>query len=292
MRKKNPKPVKRRLFNTYITATVSIAMVLFMLGSLGLVLFNARQISDYVKENVGFTLMLDDEAREPEIVHLQKMIRAGGYAKSTRYIDKETAASELQYELGEDFVGFLGYNPLLASVDVKLHARYMHPDTLAVLEKNFLESPIVNEVYYQHDLVSLINDNLNKIGVILLVTSGMLLIIFLALINNIIRISIYSQRFIINTMQLVGATRSFIRRPFLNKSITAGAIGAIIANVLLAGIIYSYQKELKGIIDLQDQHSLLLLFVLVFLCGIFISWISTRFAVNKFLRLKFDELFY
>ena len=212
--------------------------------------------------------------------------------KSVEYVDKEAAAERLKIELGEDFTGFLGYNPLLSAIDVKLHADYATPEKLAVLEKKFMEYSQVKEVFYQRDIVNIINDNVQKIGFILVFFSGLLLLIFSALINNTIRISIYSQRFIINTMLLVGATASFIRAPFVRRSIWYGLGGALAANVLLFVLMLSYASELTGIIDMEDFKIFGIVFAFVMFLGVLLSWTSTYMSVNKFIRLKFDELFY
>lgn len=287
-----PQKLKKRIFKSYLTSTVSIAMILFLIGVLGIVLLNAERLAKYVRENIGFTLVLNDNVQESEIADLQKALKQTQFVKSVEYIDKETAAARLKEELGEDFTGFLGYNPLLSSIDVKLMADYANAEKLAVLEKKFMEYPQVKEVLFQRDMVNIINENVRKIGIVLILFSGLLLFIFSALINNTIRISIYSQRFIINTMLLVGATDSFIRAPFIRRSLRFGIIGALAANVLLFILMFSYSQELKGIVDMQDFQIFGIVFVTVFLLGILISWSSTYFAVNKFLRLKFDELFY
>ncbi|MGE5394101.1 MAG: cell division protein FtsX [Candidatus Saccharibacteria bacterium] len=287
-----PQKLKKRIFKSYLTSTVSIAMILFLIGVLGIVLLNAERLAKYVRENIGFTLVLNDNVQESEIADLQKALKETEFVKSVEYIDKETAAARLKEELGEDFTGFLGYNPLLSSIDVKLMADYANAEKLAVLEKKFMEYPQVKEVLFQRDMVNIINENVRKIGIVLILFSGLLLFIFSALINNTIRISIYSQRFIINTMLLVGATDSFIRAPFIKRSLRFGIIGALAANVLLFILMFSYSQELKGIVDMQDFQIFGIVFVSVFLLGILISWSSTYFAVNKFLRLKFDELFY
>lgn len=292
MAKLKNKPQKRSLFSSYFSTTISISLVLFLFGLLGLLLINAQRLSDYVMENIGVTLILKEDAREVDVIKLQKKLEATDYIKSTRFVDKETAATELKTELGEDFVGFLGYNPLLSSIDVKVYAGYSNPDSMAVLEKQFLANPEVQEVYYQRNLVKQLNSNMKKISLILLILGGLMFVIFTALIHNTIRLSIYSKRFIINTMQLVGATRSFIRRPFIAKGILHGIYGAIIACFLLLGLFFSYQTELKGFIDFQNPATLGLLALGIFIFGILISGISTYFAVNKFLRLKFDQLFY
>ncbi len=283
---------KKRFLNSWISSLISISLVLILLGMLSLVLINARQLSEYVREKIGFTLVLKDNLKEVEIVRLQKTLNASDYVKSTRYIDKETAAKELAQDLGEDFTGFLGYNPLFASLDVKLYAHYTTIDSLKVLEQNFLEYSQVAEVFYQKDLVTVINQNVKRISLMLLVISALLTFIFFGLINNTIRVLIYAQRFTINTMQMVGASKNFIRKPFLQRSIFIGVYGALIANIILVAGIYTYKKELHGLIDNNDLTTTLLVVAIVFVLGFLISFMSTWFAINKFLRLKFDELFY
>ena len=292
MKDSKPKRIKKRIFNSWITSLISISLVLVMIGMLGLILINATRLSEYVREKIGFTLVLNDNVKEVEIDRLQKVLNAGEYVKSTRYIDKETAAKELTQDLGEDFTGFLGYNPLFASIEVKLYAKYTQPDSLLILEKKFTEYPQIKEVYYQKNLVTLIDKNVKKISFALLLISGLLTFIFVALINNTIRISVYSQRFTINTMQMVGASNTFIRKPFLQQSVFLGIYGALIANTLLLFGFYSYKKELLGIISINNMATLGMVFSLVLVLGIIISTFSTYFAVNKFLNLKFDELFY
>ena len=283
---------KKKLRSSYFSTILTITLVLFMVGLLGLLLLNAQRLSDYVKENIGFSLVLKENAREVDVIRLQKTLDASDFVKDTRFVGKEEAAKELQETLGEDFVDFLGYNPLQASIDVKLFAAYANPDSVAVLEKDFLENTLIDKVYYQKSLVSLVNENVRKIGVVLLLFAALLLFIFVALINNTIRLKIYSQRFIINTMQLVGATRGFIRGPFVNRGMINGVIGAVLANLLLLGFIYSYQKELSAVISFKDVELIFLLMAFVFIMGIVISGLSTCFAVNRFLKMKFDDLFY
>jgi len=289
---KKPQKLKKSLFSSYLTTTLSISMILFLFGLMGLMLINAKRLSDYVMENIGVTLILKDGAKEVDVMKLQKTLEATNYIKSTKFVDKESAATELKSELGEDFVDFLGYNPLLSSIDVTVYASYANPDSLVVLEKKLLTHPEVQEVYYQRNLVKQLNSNVKKITVILLALCLLMFIIFTALINNTIRLSIYSKRFLINTMQLVGATRSFIRRPFLAKSALHGVYGALIACFMILAIFLSYQNELKSFVDFQNPTALVLLVGGIFLIGIFITLISTYLAVNKFLRMKFDQLFY
>jgi cell division transport system permease protein len=289
----NPKPkkIKKRIFSSWFTSMVSISLVLTMLGTLGLILINAGRLAEYVREKIGFTVVLQDNMNEVDVIRFQKMLNATDYVKSTRYIDKEAAAKELTQQLGEDFTGFLGYNPLFASIDVKLYAQYTHADSLLIIEKMFSEYPEVKEVYYQKNLVSVINQNVSKISLLLLILSALLAFIFVALINNTIRISIYSQRFSINTMQMVGASNSFIRKPFLQQSLYWGVYGALVASVVVLGTFYTYKKELTGVISPDDISTAVFVFALVVVLGMLISYLSTMLAVNKYLKLKFDELF-
>lgn len=284
--------LKKRFLNSWITSLVSISLVLVLLGMLSLVLINARHLSESVRENIGFTLVLKDKLKEVEIIRLQKVLNASDYVKSTRFIDKETAAKELTKELGENFEGFLGYNPLFASLEVKLYATYTSTEKLKELEQTFLTYPQVEEVYYKKDLFFLINKNVKKISIILLSLSALLTVIFFGLINNTMRILIYSQRFTINTMQMVGASKNFIRFPFLRRSLLLGAYGALIANIILFLGIYTYKRESQYLINNNNLTGTLLVVASVFALGLLISFLSTWFAINKFLRLKFDELFY
>jgi cell division transport system permease protein len=292
MGKSKPKKLKERIFTSYLTSMVSITLVLFLLGLLFLIILNAGRLSEYVREKIGFTLVLRDELKETDIERLQKNLTAEPFVKSLRYIDKETAALELQKELGEDFTGFLGYNPLFSSIEIRLFAPYTHSDSLALLEKDLMQLPQVKEVFYQRSLVSVINENVKKISIFLLIFSALMLFVFSALINNTIRISIYSQRFIINNMMLVGATRSFVRKPFIRKSILYGIYGAVLSCLLLGAFMFTYKKELSGVIDTHDFRIMGTVFLAVLFLGILLSWLSTRIAVNRFLKMKFDELFY
>jgi cell division transport system permease protein len=291
-KKNNPGKIKKTLFGSYFTTTLSISMILFLFGILGLLLINAQRLSDYMKENIGVTLILKDGAQEADILRLQKSLEATNYIKSTRFVDKESAALELKSELGEDFIDFLGYNPLLSSIDVTVYAGYANPDSLARVEKKLLVYPEIQEVYYQRSLVNQLNSNVQKISYIILAISLIMFIIFTALINNTIRLSVYSKRFLINTMQLVGATRSFIRGPFLAKSALHGIYGGLIACSMFLALFFIYQKELKSFAEFQNLTSLALLGGGIFILGILITVVSTYLAVNKFLRMKFDQLFY
>lgn len=281
---------KRRLTSSSITTIVSLSLVLFMLGLLGIVILNAHKLADNVKENIGFQVILNDNVKDVDVARLTKTLDASDYAKSTEFISKEEAAARLQKDLGEDFIDFLGFNPLLSSINVHLKAEYANADSLAWIEKDMLDTKLVKEVIYQKSLVNIINDNVKKISLGVLLISALLMLIALALINNTIRLSIYSKRFIIKTMQLVGATQGFIRRPFVLNGIKHGIYGAVMAILMLIGFLYFLQKQLPELAELQDQNMLATLFVIVIVLGIIISWISTSMAVRKYLRLKSDDL--
>ena len=283
---------RRKLQSSKVTALISITLVLFMLGLLGFVVLHAQKLSEYVRENIGFSIIMKENVREAGIVQLQKTLDASPFVKSTEYITPERAAEELQEDLGEDFISFLGYNPLLPSIELKLKASYTNLESLAVIESQLLANPDVKEIYYQKDLVHLINRNIRRISLVILGFSLLLLVIAIALINNTIRLSVYSRRFIIKTMQLVGATGSFIRRPFLWQSVLQGLAAAIIALVFLGVILYFSQKELPELVNIQDIRLILTLFAFVVVTGILLTYVSTWFAVKKYLRAHADQLYY
>lgn len=283
---------KRRLQSSYLTTIVSLSLVLFLLGLVGLLILNTRKLSDYVKENIGFSVIVEDNIKEVDLIRLKKNLDASVYVKSTEHITKEKAAESLKNDLGEDFVDFLGYNPLPVSIDVRLNADYANADSIEVIKKDLEAYPEVKELFYQPDIIELVNQNINKISFIILLFSSLLFFISAALINNTIRLSIYSKRFIIRTMQLVGATRGFIRKPFVIKGIIQGVIGGVIAIALLSGVVYSIQDEVLGVINFGDVTIMGSLFFLVILLGIILALISTWFAVNKYLKLRTDKLYY
>jgi cell division transport system permease protein len=283
---------KRRLKGSYITTVVSISLVLFMLGMLGLIILHTGKLSDYVKENIGFSIIMKENVKEAGIIQLQKILDATPYVKSTKYITKEQAARDFADELGEDFTSFLGYNPLLPTIEVRFKADYANNDSLTIIKDKILANSNVKEVWYQESLVDVVNKNVKRIGIIILGFSGLLLVISIALINNTIRLSVYSKRFLIRSMQLVGATRGFISKPFILKGIAQGLIGSFIALILLSGIIYLSRREFPELINLQNLEMFLSLFGLVLLLGIIITWLSNYFAVRKYIKIKTDKLYY
>ena len=283
---------KRKLRSSYLTLVISVSLVLFLLGVMGLLLINARELSDYFRESLSFSVMLDDDAKEADIRMLQKDLDAKPYVKSTEYISKNEAAAKMKEELGEDFINFLGDNPLPPSIDVYLYAGYTSPDSVVKIEKYVLEYPFVKEVYYQESLLFLINENVKKISLFLLVISSFLFLIAITIINNTIRLSIYSKRFLIRTMQLIGATRAFIRRPFIMQSALHGLIAALVAMCLLMGLLYLIEKEFFLLFTFKSTNLLLLLGVSLIIIGILINIISTFFSVNRYLSISEDQLYY
>jgi cell division transport system permease protein len=292
MKNSEGKISRQRLRSSYLSAIISISLVLFMLGVLGILVITAKRLSDYVKENIGFTIYLHDDVREVDANFLRKTLDASPYVKSTEYISREQAAREHQEELGEDFIAFLGYNPLSASIDARLRATYANQDSINKIEAWLKQFKQIKEISYQKSLVNLVNENISKIGAIILLFSGLLLFIALVLINNTIRLSVYSRRFLINTMKLVGATWGFIRQPFLLRAILHGLYAAIIAIAMLVGLIYLAKTEMPEIVEIIDPVFIAIIFGLVTIIGVVINLFSTFFAVNKFLRLKADDLYY
>ncbi len=292
MARKEDKYNKRRLQTSYLTSIVSTTLVLLMLGVLGLIVLHAQKLSNHVKENIGIRVIIKDDSREAGILQLQKFLDATEYSKSTEYITKEKAAADLKEELGEDFIDFLGFNPLPSSIDLRLKAEYANMESIEAIEKELMANKNVKEVFYQKSLVQAINQNVKKISILLLGFSGLLLLIAIALINNTIRLSVYSKRFLIKSMLLVGATQSFIRKPFLIQGIIQGIYSSVFALILISGIIYFAQLELPELIDFQDTNLFISLIVLVVATGILISWLSTYSALRKFLNMKTDDLYY
>lgn len=275
-----------------MTLIVSVSLVLFLLGILGLVLINARELTDYFRESLSFSVMLDDNAKEADIRMLQKDLDAKQYIKSTEYVSKEEAAVKMKEELGEDFIDYLGDNPLPPSIDVYLVSEYTAPDSVAKIEKYILGYPFVREVVVPESLLILINENIQKISLFLLVISSFLFLIAVTIINNTIRLAIYSKRFIIRTMQLVGATRSFIRKPFLVQSLFHGFLAALIAILLLMGLLYLVEREFFLLFTIKSTNLLILLGAVLIVAGMLINVLSTFFSVNRYLSISDDNLYY
>lgn len=275
----------------YISTVFGIAMVLLMIGLLGLILVHANNLSKYVKENIVVNIFVDESAREADVVQLQHQLESNPMVKQSLYVSKEIAAINLQKDLGEDFVKFLGYNPLSQSIDVYLKADYANNKDITKFKNQLLSNPIVKEVKYQQSLVDKMNENLASITLVILAFAAIFVVVSVGLINNTIRLAIYSQRFLIKSMQLVGATRAFIRKPFLLYGIWHGLLGALIAIIILMGTLYLANKTLPELVVLQNYAEFGLVFLVVIGLGIFISGFSTYLAVSKFLRSKIVSLY-
>ena len=286
------KDQKRRLISSYFSVVLSIALVLFLLGLLGMLVLNAKKVSDHFKEQVVITIYLKENAKEVEIKQLEKSLAMADYVKTIEYVSKEQAAEFLKEENGEDFMDFVGYNPLQNSIDVHLKADFVTSEHLELISEEAISKTFVDEVTYDNDLVNLMNENVQKISFWVLVISGIFTLIAVLLINSSIRLAVYSKRFTIKTMQMVGATKQFIRRPFVWKSIRLGIIGAVIALIGMAIVLYYINKTFPELGLLNTPILIVFLFAVVFALGIVITWISTHFATQRFLNLKTDALYY
>jgi len=275
----------------YISTVISIALVLLMTGLLGLILVHAKNLSNYVKENIVVNIIVNEGAKEVDILALQKEADTNPYVLKTQYVSKELAARNLTKDLGEDFVEFLGYNPLLSSIDVYMKAEYANNASIESLRKQLSTNPLVKEVIYQKSLVDIVNQNLRIIGLVILAFGVILLIIAIALINNTISLAIYSQRFLIKSMQLVGATKGFIRKPFVTFGIVHGLLAGLIAIILLLLTLFLAQKQVPELVILRNWFEFVLVFVAVIGIGILISGLSTYLAVTKYLDQKIYDLY-
>ena len=291
MRNKKNKSLNKKIVSSSVSVIISLSLVLFVVGLLSLVLINAQKLSNYVKENIGFSIMIKEDIKEIELIEFNKILDAEDFTKSTRFIPKEQATKELEKDLGEDFVSFLGYNPIMASIDVKLNSSYANNDSLQNISSRLEKSDIVYEVFYQKNLIKKLNSNVGKISFFLICISLVLFFIAFALINNTIRLSVYSKRFIIKTMRLVGAENSFIQKPFLITGVYQGLYSAIFAIFMLIGSIQLIQSETASILNINDLQIIGLVFIVLFCSGIIISGTSTFFAVRKFIYLNEGELY-
>ena len=283
---------KRKLISSYFSVVISIALVLFLLGCLGLLVLNAKKLADHFREQVVVTIYLNDSAKEVEVSQLQKSLAMADYTKEAKYVSKEEAAQIVKSDIGEDFMEFLGTNPLQNSIDVYLKAYYVTNETLDGITAELETKAFIEDIKYDNDLVEIMNDNVKKITFWVLILSAIFTLIAVLLINSSIRLAVYSKRFIIKTMQMVGATKRFIRRPFVFKSIQLGVIGAIVAMIGMGFVLYYLDKTFPQLELLQQPILIGGLFIGIFLLGIFITWISTFIATQRFLNLKTDQLYY
>ena len=280
-----------RLRASYITSIISIMLVLFMIGLLGMIIIHGKKLSDYVRENISISLMLKDNLADEQVQNYIKRLQNTSYVKQAEFISREQAAKQLSNELGEDFVEFLGYNPLPASIDIQLKAGYANNDSISRIERQILSSNLVKEVVYQKSLIDQVNSNISKISMVIISFSLILLIISVILINNTIKLSIYARRFLIRSMQLVGATENFIRMPFIKRSALHGIIAAVLADLLLIATLYVARQRIPEIVALEDISVFAVFFVAVLVVGVILSAVSTWISVNKFLKMKIDSLY-
>ena len=281
---------KRRLISTYFSVVVSISLVLFLTGILGILLVNSKKVADHFKEQIVMTIYVKDSAKEIELKQLQKTLRLNTATKKVIFVSKEEASKRHANEIGEDFMEFLGYNPLLNSMDVYFKASFLNPAMVSKLSKDIALYSYVNEVVYDQPLLELLDENIKKITFWMLLASGMFIFVAVLLINSSIRLSIYSKRLIIKTMQLVGATKSFIRRPFIKTHILMSTLGAIVAMSGMALVIYEMQKRFPELQIFDNPLEPVLVFIGVFLLGLGITIISTFFATQRYLNLKSDAV--
>ena len=284
---------KRRVAGSYFMSLVSITLVLYLLGMFALLMMHAQRLSKHLKENIGFEIVLNSNVKEDYILSLKKELEAMPAVKCAEYIPRDEAIRRLSEDLGEDFLQWLGNeeNPLLPSLDVRFNAAYANPDSLNAFEKRMIENNHIKEVYYQKSLVDLIDQNVNRIGLLLMVASLILLVIAVTLIRNTIRISIYSKRFLVRSMQLVGATPAFIRKPFVRQGRWQGFFGAVMADLLLLATLYWMTRRLPELALVQEYRIIAGIFVGIILLGILLGGLSTRSALRKYLNTDVDRLY-
>lgn len=292
MSKSFEKYQKRRLRSSYFSVVVSIALVLFLLGLLGLLVLKTKTISDHFKEQVAITVFLNDSAKDSAIKELQSTLEKEEYAKAVDFVSKETAAKEYSEDIGEDFIEYLGKNPLKNAINIYVKSDFVTPEKMTEIDTELSKNKNVFEVSYDKSLIDLLTKNIKRISFWVLIFSGLFMLIAVVLINSAIRLSVYSKRFTIKTMQMVGATKGFIRRPFLWKGVQLGAIGSLVAISGILGVIYYMNKTLPEIKIMDDKMLLAILFGAILLIGIFITLLSTFFATRRFLNLRTEDLYY
>jgi cell division transport system permease protein len=282
---------KRRLISSYFSVVLSVFLVLFLLGVLGLFIINSKKLADDFKENIAMTVFFKNEANDSILKAFGTELKSSRFAKSYDYVTKEAAAKQHTDIIGEDFMEFLGENPLQNSYDIHLKADYVIKDSIAKIETRLRKNAMVSDIVYDKQLVNLVNDNIKKVSMWILIISGFLAVIAVLLINSSLRLSIHSNRFIIKTMQMVGATKAFIRKPFVMRSIKLGMIGAGLAIIALIGLLIYVQTNFPNLGILDDKALIGLVLLAVLGVGILITWLSTYFATQRFLNLRTDDLY-
>ena len=276
----------------FITSSISTMLVLLLLGMVVFFVMSANNLSDYVRENIGFTILVSDDMKEPEALKFQKELNGKAFVKESQYISKEQALKEQTEAMGTDPAEFLGYNPFTASIEIKLNAEYANSDSIAWIEKLILKNKKVMEVSYPQDLLDAVNRNIQRISMLLLGLAALLTLISFALINSTIRLAIYSKRFLIHTMKLVGASWGFIRKPFLVRNLWIGILAAVLADAVLMGMAYMLVKYEPELIDIVTPQTMLWVLLSVFVFGVAITWMCAYISINKYLRMKASTLYY
>lgn len=276
----------------FITSSISTTLVLLLLGLVVFFVFTAHNLSVYVRENINFSVLISDDMKEADILKLQQKLNQEPFVKASEYISKKQALKEQTEAMGTDPQEFLGYNPFTASIEIKLHSDYANSDSIAIIEKLIKRNTNIQEVIYQRELIDAVNENIRNISLILLTLAVVLTFISFALINNTIRLAIYSKRFLIHTMKLVGANWSFIRRPFLLKNIWSGVLAAFFADAVLMGGAYWLVNYEPDLIDVITPQVMLIVCGSVLAFGVLITWLCAYFSINKYLRMKASTLYY
>ena len=282
---------KRRLISSYFSVVLSVFLVLFLLGILGLFIINSKKLANDFKENIAMTVFFKNEANDSIVKAFGTQIKASLFVKSYTYVTKEAAAKEHTDIIGEDFMEFLGENPLQNSYDIHLKGDYVIKDSITKIEAGLRKNTMISDIVYDKQLVNLVNDNIKKVSMWILIISGFLAVIAVLLINSSLRLSIHSNRFIIKTMQMVGATKAFIRKPFVMRSIKLGMIGAVLAVLALIGVLIYVETSFPNLGILEDKAMISLVLLAVLGIGVLITWLSTYFATQRFLNLRTDDLY-
>ena len=282
---------KRRVITSYFSVVLSIFLVLFLLGILGLFVINSKRLSDNFKEEIAMTVFFKTEATDSVIKAFNSELKTAKFAKSFEYVSKEKAAEKHMKVIGEDFMQFLGVNPLQNSFDIHLKADYVTNEGIAKIENRLRKNDMIADIVYDKQLVTLVNDNIKNISMWILIVSCIFTLVSVLLINSSLRLSIYANRFIIKTMQMVGATKSFIRKPFILRSVYLGLIGSALAIVALIGVLIYIQTTFPSLGILEDKLSIAIVLVGILVLGVVITWISTFFATQRFLNLRTDDLY-
>ena len=292
MAKGENRMVRRRLRSAYVSSVISISLVLLLVGVACLLLVNATSISDYFKENMKVSVMMDAKVSDADAVKYQAKLDAMPFVKETAFVSKEQGMEEMKQMLGDDFLDAFESAPVPASIEVTLKAEYVSADSIAVVQRKIEASPLVDEVTWQQSLLDALNSNLSKIGLVLGVFIVLLLFISFVLINNTVRLNVFSRRFTVHTMKLVGATRGFIRRPFMVRGAFQGFFSACIAIILLLGVLYFLHGEFVQLFEIFTLRMILIVIGVVLVSGILICVVSTYFVVNRLVSLTKDEIYY